>query len=52
MHIMILTDPVGEQATKDESDTLIQVAAVRRALRRLGHSVEVAYFSQIGRAHV
>lgn len=45
MHIMILTDPVGEQATKDESDTLIQVAAVRRALRRLGHSVEVAYFS-------
>jgi len=42
---MILTDPVGEQATKDESDTLIQVAAVRRALRRLGHSVEVAYFS-------
>jgi len=42
---MILTDPVGEQATKDESDTLIQVAAVRRALRRLGHSVEVGYFS-------
>lgn len=45
MHIMILTDPVEERATKDESDTLVQVAAVRRALRRLGHSVEVGYFS-------
>jgi len=42
---MILTDSVGERATKDESDTLVQVAAVRRALRRLGHSVEVGYFS-------
>ncbi len=42
---MILTDLVGDRATKDESDTLAQVAAVRRALRRLGHSVEVGYFS-------
>ena len=45
MHIMIITDPVSREATKDEADTLAQVAAVRRALRRLGHSVEVGYWS-------
>ncbi|MCK9548712.1 MAG: hypothetical protein M0Q37_09405 [Sphaerochaeta sp.] len=45
MHIMILTDAIGGQATKDEADTLAQVTAVKRALRRLGHSVEVGYFS-------
>lgn len=45
MHILIITDPVGSMATTDEMDTLAQVAAVKRALRRLGHSVEVGYWS-------
>lgn len=45
MHVMIMTDPIREGAKGDELDTLAQVQQVRRALRRLGHSVEVSYFS-------
>ncbi|MGE4585167.1 MAG: hypothetical protein AB7C91_11010 [Sphaerochaeta sp.] len=45
MHVLILTDRLGPEQTKDALDTKAQVKAVREALKSLGHTVEVAFFS-------
>ncbi len=45
MKVLILTDARRSGMREDEADTLVQVKAVKRALLRLGHGVEVASFS-------
>jgi len=45
MKVLILTDVQRSGMREDEADTLLQVKAVKKALLRLGHSVEVAAFS-------
>lgn len=45
MHILILTDRVSNQASLDSKDTKLQVNQVKKALKSLGHEVDVAYFS-------
>jgi D-alanine-D-alanine ligase len=44
MRILILHSPVLRDAPPDELDTLIQVKAIRAALRRRGHTVNSAPF--------
>lgn len=45
MKVLILTDAQRSGMREDEADTLLQVKAVKKALSRLGHTVEVAFFS-------
>lgn len=45
MHVLILTDQLGKQPSKDELDTRLQVKQVRSALLALGHTVSIDYFS-------
>ncbi|MCK9602410.1 MAG: hypothetical protein M0R06_25415, partial [Sphaerochaeta sp.] len=45
MKVLILTDSRKSIMSEDEADTLVQVKAVKKALLRLGHTVEVAAFS-------
>lgn len=45
MKVLILTDVRRSGMREDEADTIAQVKAVRKALLRLGHTVEVATFS-------
>lgn len=45
MKVLILTDIRKRELREDETDTLHEVKAVKRALRLLGHSVDVGEFS-------
>ncbi len=45
MKVLILTDAHKKVMSEDEADTIQQVKAVKKALLKLGHTVEVAEFS-------
>ena len=45
MKVLILTDAHKKVMSEDEADTINQVKAVKKALLKLGHTVEVAEFS-------
>jgi len=45
MHILIVSDKLSKDPTKDELDTALEVKQVRRALKALGHEVSRLSFS-------
>ena len=45
MHILIVSDKLSKDPTKDELDTHLEVKQVRKALKALGHQVSFVSFS-------
>jgi D-alanine-D-alanine ligase len=45
MHILIVSDKLSKNPTKDELDTHLEVKQVRKALKALGHQVSFVSFS-------
>ncbi len=45
MKVLILTDKCGSVTNEDEADTLLEVKAVKQALRTLDHTAQVVEFS-------